>query len=337
MKAFQTIMLGLAGLVGTVAVAQAQEEAKGVKLDAIVQFGNKKPAKLSLDKASGKDKFLFTDAMNHQQLELPVSQCKTFLIQSPADFVQASRLYRAGKLDAAAKRLGAVKTKYKDFAGLPGNPATQAALYQCMALVRMQDWTALKSCFASFPSPNLVEDYQKPLLLALKFLAVEDAAASSSMAEIDALFEKKGVVEKFDLEVYGLIRLAQARGLVAAIPAAELESGELSEESVGLTTLAADYFCQAAMAMHGANPELVRYCMARAALLLIKMPDARKYQASLNGADECSPAQWKAAPANFKDAATLAMLAINLYPAEADAALAALAKYYVKPVATAGE
>ncbi len=329
MKAFQPIILGLAGLLGTAVIAQAQTETKAAKLEAIVQFGNNKPAKIVLDGTKDNDKFVFTDYSTQQQMAQQYSQCKTFMIQSPADFLIASRLYRAGKIEAAVKRLQAVKTKYKDFACLPGNPATQAALFEVMAQIRLQNWAALKSSLASFPSPATVDEYQKPRLLVAKFLAVEDAQAASQLEEVEALLGKKTTVDKYDLDVYGLLRLAQARGIAANLPAAELEAGELSAESAASATLAADYYCQAAMSMHGANPELVQYCMASAAKILWAMPGVKNYASSLNGATTCTVAQWKKAPANFKDAAALATLASKVFTGKEDAALAEMAQYYV--------
>ncbi|MFI3243390.1 MAG: hypothetical protein R3Y56_03960 [Akkermansia sp.] len=330
MKASQIITLGLATLVGTTFVAQAQEAAQGPKMEAVVQFGNKKPTKIAIDKASGKGKFIFTDTTSQQQMEYPVAQCKTFMLQSPADFLLASRLYRAGKLEPAVARLASVKNKYKNFVGLPGNPSTEAALMQVMAQIRLQDWAGLKSTLASFPEPNMVEAYQKPLLLVAGFLAVEDAEAASKLEAIQALLDKKADVDKLDLDVYGLLRLAQARGLAAQIPAAEWEAG-LSEASAATASIAADYYCQAAMAMHGANPELVAYCMTSAAKLLWATPQSKSYLATLSGAKTCSPAQWTGAPGNFKDAAALAKMAQGIFGAAADEATAAIGAYYVNP------
>ncbi len=334
MKAFQIITLGLAGLLGTSLVAQAQEEAKGAKVEAVVQFGNKKPAKVVIDKAAGKGKFIFTDATSQQQMEYPVAQCKTFLIQSPADYLIASRLYRAGKLEAAVGRLNAIQKKYKSCVGLPGNPAAEAALMQVMAQIRLQNWAGLKSSLASFPEPGMLEDYQKPLLVLAKFLAVEDAEAAGQLEAIEAMLGKKSEVDKLGLDMYGLLRLAQARAMAAAIPAAELDA-ELSAESATTASVAADYFCQAAMAMHGANPELVAYAMQRAAKLLWAMPDAKKYLATLSGAKSCTPAQWKSAPANFKDAAALAKMAAGVFGGANDEATAAIANYFTNPTVAA--
>ncbi len=324
--------LGLAALAGTSLLAQAQEEAKAPKMEAVVQFGSKKPAKIVIDKASGKGKFIFTDPTSQQQMEYPVAQCKTFLLQSPADFLVASRLYRAGKLEPAVARLGAVKNKYKSFVGLPGNPAADAALMQVMAQIRLQDWAGLKSSLASFPEPNMVDDYQKPLLLVAKFLAVEDADAAGQLEGVDALLANKAVVDKLDLDVYGLVRLAQARGLAAQIPAAELDA-ELSAESAAKASLAADYYCQCAMAMHGANPELIGYSMQSAAKLLWTMPDTKKFLAGLGDAKTCTPAQWKSAPANFKDAAALAKMAAGVFGVAGDAKATTIAGYYAEPTA----
>lgn len=328
MKVIQTIALGLTGLVATVSSAQAQE-AKAPTLDVVVQFGNKKPAKLTLDKAPTKNKFIYTDKLSEQQMEGSISQTKTFMIQSPADLVAAMRNYRAGKIEAAAKRLAAVKAKYKDFVGLPGNPTHEAALTELMCNVRLANWAGLKANLASFPSAATLEDHQKPLVLVCKFLAVEDAAAASQLEAIDALMEKKAAVDKFDLSVYGLLRLAQARGLAAQVPAGELEAGTLSTESAAIATKAADYFCEAAMAQRGANPEIMHYAMVRAAKLLWAMPGVQEYVGKLDGAKACTDSQWKSAPANFKDAAALAKFASGVFTVEnEDPAIIEMAGYY---------
>ncbi len=322
--------LGLAALAGTSLVAQAQEEAKGAKMEAVVQFGTKKPAKIVVDKAAGKGKFIFTDPTSQQQMEYPVAQCKTFLLQSPADFLVASRLYRAGKLEAAVARLNAIQKKYNSFVGLPGNPATEAALMQVMAQIRLQDWAGLKSTLANFAEPNMVDEYQKPLLAVAKFLAVEDAEAAAQLEAVEAMLGKKAVVDALDLEVYGLLRLAQARAL-----SAPLAGAELTEESALTASLAVDYYCQAAMAMHGANPELVAYCMQSAAKLLWAMPNVKSYVAGLSGATSCTPEQWKTAPANFRDATALAKMAAGVFGGTLDEAATAIAAYYAGPSAPA--
>lgn len=323
MKTLPLALLCLATLTSSFSFAQSQASSK---IDAIVQFGKAKAQKVSIANASGKNQFIFTEAMSDQQLKGDVSKCSTFMIQSPTDFIAAQRLYRLGQLEAAIKRLAVVKEKYKAHLGLPGNPSALAARYELLAAIRLQDWAMVKKLAASYPGISYLDSQEKALVQVAGILGADNQA--EQVAAIDAIFADKDAIAALDMESYGLHRLAQARALEASLPQAELTS-TLSAESAATASKIVDYYCQAAMAQRGDNAEIMRAAMISAAKLLWAMPEVQKYQAKLGSAVTCNGETWKASPINFKDAVVLSQLATGVYPhAAADALITKISKYY---------
>jgi len=325
MKLFNMIALGLAATAGA---AYAQQEPAQTQVRAYVQFERSRPTVLSLKKANGKDKFVYT--VQDQEMQGNADKCKLFFIQTPADLASAIRTLKERDFASARKQLAAVKGKYAAWQGLPGDPSTKAALLELECAVRQLDLEGLKGLVSSFPHADWLEGEDKLQFAAARVLAgVSDdpAAAVGAREKAEGLLKNETIVSAINSRAYGWLKYAIGRSYAAEIPAAEL-SGTISEANVQKANLAIDNLCQAAMSSHGADMELPVDAMRRAQAILWAMPGVKDYANRIGKMDR---RRWSDAPANFRDAVSLAYLIKNVYDSDngkKDAALDKAASYF---------
>ncbi len=315
MKSLNMLALGLAALTAAPMVAEAQEAPK-TKLQAYVMIG-KGAARVPVVNATGKDKFIFIH--EDQQMQMDVAKCNMFKLITPADFAEAMNAYRAGDLADARKKLGGVKAKYAEYVGLPGNPATEAALVELDCALRQLDWAGAKGLVDGFAHPDYLGDADKATLAVAKVLGnISDAPGGlEPQKEAVAALLKSETGKKLSLADYGRLRYALARAYEAEVPAEQL-AGTVAPEQAPDLIKAVDNYCQAAVSTHGAAMEIPLDAMQRALRILWAQPGVKEYAA---GGKEMDKARWGAAPVNFKDAAALAHLLKQVYTADAAAAL----------------
>ncbi len=308
------LALGLAALVAAPAV-QAQDAPKA-KLQAYAMVG-KKATRLPVLNATGKNKFIYLQG--DQQMQLDVSKCDMFRFITPADFATAVNDYRAADIEGARKKLGAVKSKYAEYVGLPGNPSSEAALLELDCALRQLDWAGAKALADGFSHPEYMTEEQQASIAVAKVLGnISDAPGSlNTQKEAVASLLKGEVGKKLSLKDYGRLRYALARAYEAEVPAEQL-AGTVTEAQAADLIKAVDNYCQAALSTHGSEMEIPLDAMQRALVLLWAQPGVKEYAAG--GAMDA--ARWSAAPVNFKDAATLAFLLKKVYTDDDGAALA---------------
>ncbi len=332
MKSLNMLALGLAALAAAPMAAHAQQAAPAAKLQAYVLIG-KASGRIPVLKAM--DKGVFTYMQKDQQMQMSVKDCGVFLILTPVDLASALNDYRAGDLAEARKKAAAVKAKYTEYIGLPGNPSTEAALVEIDCAVRMQDWAAAKSLANGFAHPEYLDDADKATLAAVKVLGnIADTPGTfdAQKAAVEAL-TKGDASKNLSLTDYGRLCYALGRALEAQVPAEQLNGTVTAEQAPGLIQ-AVDYYCQAAVSAHGAAMEIPLDAMQRAMRLLWAQPGVKDYA---KGGTQMDKARWGAAPVNFKDAVVLAYLLQNVYTADAASALpqkeliGELAKFYYNP------
>ncbi len=323
------LALGLAVLTAAPMVAEAQEAPKS-KLQAYIMLAKGGAARLPVIQATGKDKFIFIH--NDQQMQMDVGKCNMFRFVTPADLAKALNDYRAGDLAEARKQFGAVKAKYAEYVGLPGNPSTVAALGELDCALRQLDWAGAKSLADGFSHPEYLGDVDKATLAVAKVLA----NITDTPGGLDAQKEAVTAILKGDsnkhigLDGYGRLRYALGRAYEAQVPAETL-AGTVSAEQAADLSKAIDNYCQAALSTHGATMEIPLDAMQRALRLLWAQPGVKDEAAKGATVDA---ARWKNAPQNFRDAAALAYLLQNVYTADKAATLSQkalideVAKYY---------
>ncbi len=309
------LALGLATLAAAPMAAQAQEAPK-TKLQAYVMI-NKKAARVPVANATGKDKFIFLQ--EDQQMQMDVGKCDMFKLVTPVDFADALNDYRAGDLAAARKKFGAVKSKYAEYVGLPGNPSTEAALLELDCALRQLDWAGAKALVDGFSHPEYLGEADKASLAVSKLLAdiTDTPGALEARKEAVAALIKSEGGKKLSLVDYGRLRYVLARAYEAEVPAEQLAGTVTAEQAAGLAK-AVDNHCQAALSTHGSAMEIPLDAMQRALRILWAMPGVKEFAA---GGTEMDKARWGAAPVNFKDAAALAYILKNVYTGDEAATL----------------
>ncbi len=323
------LALGLAAFAAAPMV-QAQEAPKA-KLQAYAMIG-KKATRIPVLNATGKNKFIYIQG--DQQMQMDASKCDMFKLITPADFAGAVNDYRAADLEGARKKLAAVKSKYAEYIGLPGNPAAEAAMLELDCALRLQDWAGAKALADGFPHPEYMSEEQQASIAVAKVLGnISDAPGSlNTQKEAVAAILKSDAGKKLSLKDYGRLRYALARAYEAEVPADQLAGTVTAEQAPDLIK-AVDNYCQAALSTHGAEMELPLDAMQRALTLLWAQPGVKEYAAG--GAMDA--ARWNAAPVNFKDAAVLAHLLKKVYTDDDGATLSKkalvdeVAAYYVAP------
>ncbi len=328
MKSLNMLALGLAALAAAPMVSQAQEAPK-TKLQGYIMLAKGGAARLPVVKATGKDKFIFIH--KDQQMQMDVAKCNMFRLLTPADMGSALNSYRSGDLAEARKQLAAVKTKYAEYIGLPGNPSTEAALLELDCALRQLDWAGAKALLGSFPHPEYLGEAAKADLEVAKVLAAitDTPGGLDAQKEAVAAILKSEANKKIGLDGYGRLRYALARAYEAQVPAEQLAGTVTAEQAADLSK-AVDNYCQAAISTHGATMEIPLDAMQRALRILWAMPGVKDFAAG--GAMDAQ--RWKAAPQDFKDAVALAYLLQNVYTADKAATLTQkalideAAKYY---------
>lgn len=314
MKTFTFATIALAATC-CVTYAQQQQQQNDGKLRAIVQFDKRsKPQLVAIDTADG-NKFTFTT--QNGQMAGDASKCLVFVIQTPAELAEGQKLYSAKKYKEARKKLAACKTKYAAYATLPHNPVRQAALLEIHCAVAMLDWPGVKSLAASFPSKNMNKDMVSDVVTvhAAKLLGritdnmtAEEGAALAKDA--DALLANKSI-KGVDGKIYGWIKYAKARGLAAGIPEDQIRNRSITPENSKRASQAIDAYCEAAVSSHGADPEIALDALIRAQAILWAMPGVKAYADAHPG--KMDEKTWKAAPADFQDAVSIAYMILNIY------------------------
>ncbi len=321
------LALGLATLAAAPMVAEAQEAPK-TKMQAYVMIG-KGAARVPVVNATGKDKFIFIH--NDQQMQMDVAKCNMFKLITPAEFGDAINTYRAGNLAEARKQFGAIKSKYAEYVGLPGNPSTEAALLELDCALRQLDWAGAKALVDGFSHPEYLDEQDKGTLAVAKLLSTitDTPGELEARKEAVATLLKSDTGKKLSLVDYGRLRYVLARAYEAQVPAEQL-NGTVTAEQASELIKAVDNYCQAALSTHGATMEIPLDAMQRALRLLWAQPGVKEYAAG----GEVDAARWKNAPVNFKDAAVLAFLLKNVYTTDGAATLSQkalvdeVAKYY---------
>ncbi len=315
MKSLNMLALGLAALAAAPLATQAQEAPKS-KMQAYVMI-NKKAARVPVTQATGKGKFIFIT--NDQQMQMDVAKCDMFKLITPVDLGAALNEYQAGNLASAREKLAAVKAKYAEYVGLPGNPSSQAAMLELDCALRQLDWAAAKDLAEKISHPDYLSEEDQATLAVAKVLGniTDTPGALDAQREAVAAVLKSEAGKKIGLKGYGRLRYALARAYEAQVPAEAL-AGTVSAEQAPDLIKAVDNYCQAALSTHGAAMEIPLDAMQRALRILWAQPGVKDYAA---GGKEMDKARWAAAPVNFKDAVALAYLLKNVYTTDSGATL----------------
>ncbi len=329
MKSLNMLALGLAAFAAAPLAVQAQEAPK-TKMQAYLMLAKGGAGRVPVAKATGKDKFIFIH--NDQQMQMDVAKCNMFKLITPADMGTALNAYRAGELAEAREKFAAIKSKYAEYLGLPGNPAAEAAMLELDCALRLLDWAGAKALADGMPHPNYLSEEDKTSLAVAKLMGdiTDTPGALEARKEAVGNFLKSEAGKKLSLVDYGRLRYALGRAYEAEVPADQLAGTVAEEQAAGLIK-AVDNYCQAALSTHGANMEIPLDAMQRALRLLWVQPGVKEYAAANAQVDKDS---WTKAPVNFKDAAVLAYLLQNVYTTDAAASLSQkalideVARYY---------
>ncbi len=331
MKARNIIGLAVAALTFVpAAVAQdaAGDKSDAVKMKAVLLMPNtKKLTEKEITRSDGKDNFFYIQDGTDQEMQMSVAACKPFVLQTPADLASAVNTFREGDIAAARKKCAAVKAKYANFAGLPGSPVTIAGIAEINCAVRMQDWAALKTLVANFPSADALTGADAMCLKVAAIMAdISDSPKSldTQKAAIEELLKDKKAAKAINSEMYGWLRYALARANAAKLTEEDL-NGTIPEDKVKFADAAIDNFCQCVAATHGIAPELPVDSLKRAMTILYAMPGVKDYKP----ATPMTKQTWANAPANFKDAVAMANLLKLVYAPDEKIELAdKLAPFY---------
>lgn len=243
--------------------------------------------------------------------QMKTSAFKVLVVQSPADFLTASRLYNADNLKEARTQLKKVREKYAAFDGVSGSPSLKAARMELDCLVRLMDWDGVNELLEAAPGRKFMEAEDRIVQSAARLVArVSDDAstAAARQKEIEAfLADSKSKAVSSD--VYGWVKYALGRAIASNITPEELQNG-ISEANARTASLAVDAYCEAVASNHWRNSELPVDALKRAFNILWAMPGVKSYSLVAKQMDE---QRWNAAPHNFRDAVAIAYLLENVY------------------------
>ena len=311
MKPLKYIGLALAAF-SCVQFAGAQEDPK---LQAyVVVPGSKKVEALKIERGDGNGAFYYLQKGTDQLLSAPAASCKVFYLVQPAEMTSALNDYYGGETAAARKAFASIKKKYAAFAGLPGSPATQAALNEMTCAARMCDLPAVKTLAAGIPGDKSLNACEAARVAAAKVLGesgdTPDALAKVKAA-MDELNKDKAVLRNMDTESYGWLCYAEARALAAQVPADQL-AASIAADKAKTASEAVDKYCQAVMSMHGAQKGMPADALNRAMTILWAMPGVKDEAAK--AAKPMDKKSWGKASADFREAVAMAHYIKTLYP-----------------------
>ncbi len=309
MKLFKTIGFALAAL-SCVQFVEAQEAAK---LSAYVSIPGAGTGLLELVRSDGNGTFFYMQKGTDQLMQAKASTCKMFYIQTPAEMAAALREYYGGDFAHARKAFASVKKKYAAYAGLPGSPCTMAALHEMTCAARLLDLAAVKTLSADIPGASVLNATEQARVDAARVLGMvndQPDSFAAVKAAVDEALKKHG--RNMDSESYGWLCYALGRSAAAQVPAEQLEA-TIAEDKVKSASEAVDFYCQAAMSIHGANKEVPVDAVNRSLALLWAMPGVKEYAAKVTL--PMDKAQWGKAPADLKDAAAMARYIKTMFPA----------------------
>lgn len=262
--------------------------------------------------------------------EMSAKDFKVLVVQSPADLVAATRAYNAGNLAEARPLLRAVRDKYAGFVGLPSNPSLKAARMELDCLVRLMDWKGVESLIESTPGKQFLEPEDRIVQEAARLLSqVSDDAATAAARQKDIeAFLADSKSRNINSEVYGWMKYALGRALASNFSEAELQNG-IDASKADMAALAVDAYCESFASYHLRSKEIPVDALTRAFNLLWAMPGVKSYALSNKSMTE---EKWNTAPANFRDAATIAYLLENVFaPGIKDASVRRAAALYYNP------
>jgi hypothetical protein len=311
MKPLKYIGLALAAF-SCAQLAVAQE---APKLQAyVVVPGSKKVEALKIERGDGNGAFYYLQKGTDQLLSAPASSCKVFYLVPPAEMTSALNDYYGGETADARKAFASIKKKYAAFAGLPGSPATQAALNEMTCAARMCDLPAVKTLAAEIPGAKALNACETARVAAAKVLGesgdTPDAQAKVKAA-LDELSKDKATLRNMDTESYGWLCYAEARAMAAQIPADQL-AATIAADKAKIASEAVDKYCQAVMSMHGAHKGMPADALNRAMTILWAMPGVKDEAAK--AAKPMDKKAWAKANADFREAVAMAHYLKTLYP-----------------------
>lgn len=313
MKLFKTIGFALASL-SCVTFAEAQE---APKLSAYVSIPGAGTGLLELVRSDGNGTFFYMQKGTDQLMQAKATSCKLFYIQTPPEMAAALREFYGGEFAPARKAFASVKKKYADFAGLPGSPCTMAALHELTCAVRLLDIAGVAKLGASVPGESALNVTELARVDAARVVGLvtdqPDSFAAIKTAVEEAM-KKHG--RNMDSESNGWMRYALGRGAAAQVPADQLQA-TIAEDKVKAASVAVDFYCQAAMSIHGANKEVPADALNRALTLLWAMPGVKEYAGSVT--QPMNKTQWNKAPRDFREAVAMARYIKTMYPETAAA------------------
>jgi len=309
MKAIHTIVYTLIGLT-TLSNLNAQDTSSANQLNAVVQFGRGRPVILPIEKVGANNKFFFK---NDEQLVMEglLENTLSFQWQTPVGMSKALLSYHSGDMPSARTEMARVKKRYQAYQSFKMNPASQAALYELRAAIRLLDWPAVKQLVANFPGLKSVEKIDQNFIEVAAILGnISDKPAQSAaqIKAIKAIYDNKSKSKGLTLNVYGMLRYAEARAIAAQISADQFTRREVNDNLVADCSKAVDLYCQAAMAQRGKNIEFLSDSLHRASILLSIMPGVRDYTVSLGSTPVMNSQNWSAGSVNFRDAANIAFV-----------------------------
>lgn len=308
------------------ATAQSTDAPEPLNIPSIVKLKiERKPQTIKVLAAEGKNAFRY-DTLDGPMI-VKLKDCDSFIMRTPDDLAQALTDYQGDRLEAARTKLAQVKRKYAMMIGLPNNAAATAANLELDCAVRLMDWGAVKTLADKFPGKGDLGEGMPRRLDTAKLLGLLSEAnfADAVIEQAQPLLENKN---KLTLEELGWLQYALGRAYAAKIPAAELEAGRLSDESVPLANQAIDALAMATVATYGGKLELPSDAAQRAATLLFAMPEAQAAVARIGKLRD--EATLKKNPASLKDAAAMATIYLTiLKPNDKNEQLTHIASYFV--------
>ncbi len=243
-----------------------------------------------------------------------------FYALTPAELVEALRLYAAEDFEAARKALHTSRKHLTNWRGLPEGPYLRAYRAEVQCAVRQLDFAGAVAVVNDFPEDvnKILTAQDKATANAVKLLYAATKEGSISpdkiTENINTIVSKQG--KAVTPSVYGWLYFAQGAAYQAAIPADQISSHNISEEHKLNASKAIDAYCIAGISSHGAEMQIPVEALKRAQLLLWSMPGVQK---EVKDFGHPTPQKFKKASQNFQDAVSLAYMLINVYGVEADA------------------
>lgn len=309
MKTYKTIGFALVAAAGSM-LASAQQPG-AAKVTAVVQNNAQKLAPVELVGAQGEN-YLYKQKGTDTILSQPVAGCKVFYMMTPPDLAAALTEYRSDELASARKKLADCRMKYIAYAGLPGNPATTAAMAELNCAVRMMDWGGLPALTGAFPGATKLTSADKLRYQAAKIMAGvkegDKAALATLKTEVGDLIKNKN--SAMDSETYAWLRYALGIVYSAKLTEAELQK-EISEENKADASKAVDNFCQCVVSVHGNIWPMQEDALIRSLHILAAMPGVPEQIAK--NSRVLSASAWNGTSADFRDAVALAFMMKNVY------------------------